>query len=159
VEREARQLVEAAARWLTAVPDDRRYAGTSGAADPAGGSSEPDAGPERPGSPDGEQLCHGCPWCRAKAAVGPLGADTLDSVAHLLSAAAESLTLFAQSRRESTRHHGHEGPDQYPDDSHEAANQQDEHHVAPEHQTDHPDAGPPHEGDRDGQPDKESACP
>lgn len=109
VEHEARQLVEAAARWLSAVPDSGAYAGRTvdeeTDAEAAGGSG--DAGPSAAGGPRadaaGEHLCRGCPWCRAKAAAsGPVGADTLESLAHLLGAAAESLALFAQSRRGTT---------------------------------------------------------
>lgn len=121
VEREARQLVEAAARWLSAVPDptpdsyaDRspesaRAAGemaeeevADARATPGGKTGEigdAKAG-QTPEGEAGEHLCRGCPWCRAKAAAGPIGADTLDSLAQLLGAAAESLSLFAQSRRE-----------------------------------------------------------
>lgn len=111
VEREARQLVEAAARWLSAVPDQQDDSRSSAdrSADPAPGSGEKgevDVGEATEGSQGtadgdaGEHLCRGCPWCRAKAAAGPIGADTLDSLAQLLGAAAESLSLFAQSRRE-----------------------------------------------------------
>ena len=100
VEREARQLVEAASRWLSAVPDpaasvDERESGEYDD-QPA---DEHAAGDHGAGSGE-EHLCRGCPWCRAKAAAGPIGADTLESLAHLLGAAAESLALFAQSRRE-----------------------------------------------------------
>ncbi|WP_114908213.1 hypothetical protein [Ornithinimicrobium murale] len=122
VEREARQLVAAAARWLSVVPDDAEYAARTADPEPPAGSSAGSgeggsgaAAPseEGPGedaadhgasgedaAADAEHLCRGCPWCRARAAAGPIGADTLDSLAHLLSAAAESLSLFAQSRRE-----------------------------------------------------------
>ena len=109
VEHEARQLVEAAARWLSAVPDSGEYAGRTvdreADAEASAGlvdeprdarGSEESAGSET----SGEHLCRGCPWCRAKAAAGPIGADTLESLAHLLGSAAESLALFAQSRRE-----------------------------------------------------------
>lgn len=127
MEQEARQLVEAAARWLAAVPDSGAYAERAGEQEsdteesagtragfgedvgPEGGSGE-DVGPEA----GGEHLCRGCPWCRAKAAAGPIGADTLDSIAHLLSAAAESLSLFAQSRRDAQRHEA--GSDSGPHD-------------------------------------------
>lgn len=102
VEREARQLVEAAARWLSVVPDNGEYAARTG--DLGAAEQEQERGEEQQ-SGDHEQseehLCRGCPWCRARAAAGPIGADTLDSLAHLLGAAAESLSLFAQSRRES----------------------------------------------------------
>lgn len=111
MEREARQLVEAAARWLSVVPDNPEYAagtGDAGAAarartdegDRAGdrGNTEETLGQEQ--AQGQEHLCRGCPWCRARAAAGPIGADTLDSLAQLLGAAAESLSLFAQSRRE-----------------------------------------------------------
>lgn len=122
VQREARQLVEAAARWLSAVPDPQEDARGADEQEYAGGTADQE-GPAVPGSdefvseessefgaeettlgpppPDREEhLCRGCPWCRAKAAAGPIGADTLDSLAHLLGAAAESLSLFAQSRRD-----------------------------------------------------------
>lgn len=128
VEREARQLVDAAARWLSAVPDNAAYAERTGdlGADPGAGTgfgggesragaAEAESGPHRAeatfdgtGASGEEQLCRGCPWCRAKAAAGPIGADTLDSIAHLLSAAAESLSLFAQSRREASQESGPE---------------------------------------------------
>lgn len=111
VEREARQLVEAASRWLSAVPDPRASAE---AGEPEAGEremGEPEVGEPEMGERDAsaeageEHLCRGCPWCRAKSAAGPIGADTLESLAHLLGAAAESLALFAQSRREAgTRH-------------------------------------------------------
>ncbi len=117
VEREARQLVEAAARWLSAVPTPQEPAeerhteyaeatpGQESARAPRGAPA-PQA--ESAGDPTQhagrEQLCQDCPWCRAKAAAGPLGADTLDSLAHLLSAAAESLSLWASSRREAQGH-------------------------------------------------------
>lgn len=113
VEHEARQLVEAAARWLSAVPDSGEYAGRTvdreADAEASAGlvdeprdarGSEESAGSET----SGEHLCRGCPWCRAKAAAGPIGADTLESLAHLLGSAAESLALFAQSRREAQHH-------------------------------------------------------
>lgn len=117
VHREARQLVEAAARWLSAVPDRAEYAGTDpdpegpeclGPDDvgPLGEDAETTLGPPPPQSE--EHLCKGCPWCRAKAAAGPIGADTLDSLASLLGAAAESLALFAQSRRDAA-HAAHDG--------------------------------------------------
>ncbi|WP_256841865.1 hypothetical protein [Ornithinimicrobium cryptoxanthini] len=107
VEQEARQLVEAAARWLAAVPDTGAYADRadeqeSDTEGSAGTGTGPGFGEDVDGSAGAEHLCRGCPWCRAKAA-GPIGADTLDSIAHLLSAAAESLSLFAQSRREAQR--------------------------------------------------------
>ncbi|USQ81670.1 hypothetical protein [Ornithinimicrobium faecis] len=133
VEREARQLVEAATRWLSAVPDDSagpgntEYAARTGDLDTdaeasagfgAGGvSAEGPLGQEDQTREDEhkqerehaeEHLCRGCPWCRAKAAAGPIGADTLDSLAHLLSTAAESLSLFAQSRREASHDPGPE---------------------------------------------------
>lgn len=130
MEQEARQLVEAAARWLAAVPDAGAYADRTGEQDDgAQGSAETEAGfgehvgadaGGREGGPDGESagsehLCRGCPWCRAKAAAGPIGADTLDSIAHLLSAAAESLSLFAQSRRDA-QHHDQAGAGSRPHD-------------------------------------------
>ncbi|WP_154402174.1 hypothetical protein [Ornithinimicrobium cavernae] len=142
VEREARQLVEAAARWLSAVPDDTEYAARSRRSAAAAEESVPEeslpeesqageraAAEPRPGesvagesvageSVAGESVagedhvCRGCPWCRAKAAAGPLGADTIDSIAHLLSAAAESLSLFAQSRRDAAQGpHSDDGTD------------------------------------------------
>lgn len=95
VEREARQLVEAAARWLSVVPDNSEDAARTGDL----GAAEQEQADAHEHAEEG--LCRGCPWCRAKAAAGPIGADTLDSLAHLLGAAAESLSLFAQSRRES----------------------------------------------------------
>lgn len=103
VEREARQLVEAAARWLSAVPDNDGYAARTG--DPVTDGAAPvgSATGEDTAQGSQEHLCRGCPWCRAKAAAGPLGADTLESLAQLLGAAAESLSLFAQSRREETQ--------------------------------------------------------
>lgn len=123
--------MEAAARWLAAVPDTGSYADRTGEQDGAAeASAEPGAGEqgdwggesdrgegdrgegtEGTGRSDAgqgssaEHLCRGCPWCRAKAAAGPIGADTLDSIAHLLSAAAESLSLFAQSRRDAQHDH------------------------------------------------------
>lgn len=111
IEREARQLVDAAARWLSAVPEDAEYAARTVdlEADAEAGAGSSDEGQlEDVGNGPGrehteEYLCRGCPWCRAKAAAGPLGADTLDSIAHLLSTAAESLSLFAQSRREASQ--------------------------------------------------------
>lgn len=145
MEQEARQLVEAAARWLAAVPDAGAYAdrtgeqddGAQGSAETEAGFGEhvgadaggPEAGGREPGGREGgpggeradgeragsEHLCRGCPWCRAKAAAGPIGADTLDSIAHLLSAAAESLSLFAQSRRDA-QHHDQAGAGSRPHD-------------------------------------------
>ena len=119
VEREARQLVEAATRWLSAVPDNDEYAARtvdleadaeasagSGAAGLSDDGPRRDMGREHAQHADDsaqEHVCRGCPWCRAKAAAGPIGADTLDSLAHLLSTAAESLSLFAQSRREASQ--------------------------------------------------------
>lgn len=119
VEREARQLVEAATRWLSAVPDNDEYAARtvdleadaeasagSGAAGLSDDGPRRDTGREHAQHADDsaqEHVCRGCPWCRAKAAAGPIGADTLDSLAHLLSTAAESLSLFAQSRREASQ--------------------------------------------------------
>lgn len=121
VEQEARHLVAAAARWLAAVPSPpQEYADSPDSREvPDGGG--PDGGAPDGGARDGEahgeacdsgaharagdgeagpELCTGCPWCRAKAAAGPLGADALESLAHLLGAAAQSLQLFAESRRE-----------------------------------------------------------
>ncbi|MCK0111676.1 hypothetical protein MWU75_05945 [Ornithinimicrobium sp. F0845] len=116
VEREARHLVEAAARWLSAVPDtEQEYAdgpaqgahaqeawAQDGRAQDGRGQDEDGQAQEGQAAGSAEEhLCRGCPWCRAKAALGgPVGADTLDSIAHLLGAAAESLSLFAQSRRD-----------------------------------------------------------
>lgn len=159
VEREARHLVEAAARWLAAVPDEGAYAEASVTADDTGGASagfdqsgerltaadrqgQPDE-PEPDGSAHREQLCHGCPWCRAKAAVGPLGSDTLESIAHLLGAAAESLSLFAQSRREAAQH---DTASPHHDDA-----------DTDEDQDAHPDDGPQDDADRDGHHDKDTA--
>lgn len=136
VEREARQLVEAAARWLSAVPDRREYADRSvdreADAEAAAGSGDPDGDGAGPGGAEesaatgasGEHLCRGCPWCRAKAATaGPIGADALESLAHLLGSAAESLALFAQSRRETAEQMAHEAERAAEDD--EAADQPD----------------------------------
>lgn len=115
VEREARQLVEAAARWLSAVPDREEYAGRAPEQDTdaessAGSGDEGGSGAAWFGASgaqeqaSGEHLCRGCPWCRAKAAAaGPIGTDALESLAHLLGSAAESLSLFAQSRREAAQ--------------------------------------------------------
>lgn len=107
VEREARQLVEAAARWLSAVPDQQDNPSSAADHSPEPTPEAEDAAEEAMADPHdapagdaGEHLCRGCPWCRAKAAAGPIGAETLDSLAQLLGAAAESLSLFAQSRRE-----------------------------------------------------------
>lgn len=160
VEREARHLVEAAARWLAAVPDEGAYAGAPVPEDHIGGASagfdqsaEPFTAadrqaqldePEPDGSPHREQLCHGCPWCRAKAAVGPLGSDTLDSIAHLLGAAAESLSLFAQSRREAAQH---DTASRYHHDDADSDEDQDA----------HPDDGPQDDADREGHHDKDTA--
>lgn len=96
VEEEARRLVDAAGDWLRTHqgPVDRERA-----AEDAEPGVAPGADPG-PGHQAGA-TCQGCPWCRAKAALGgPAGADTLESLADLLSSAAESLRLFAQSRRQ-----------------------------------------------------------
>lgn len=108
VEREARQLVEAAARWLSAVPDPaptppaaKEQHDPSGAARRQGPDDRSDDGAAPGAGAADEHLCHGCPWCRAKAAFGGrAGTDALESLAHLLGAAAESLALFAQARRD-----------------------------------------------------------
>lgn len=119
VEQEARQLVAAAARWLSAVPSDGGEYGDSRQEGPATdrGDREQDStardSSDRAQAEHGPEQCSSCPWCRAKAAVGPLGVDTLDSLAHLMGAAAESLQLFAQARREQAegREHDAEGED------------------------------------------------
>lgn len=125
VEQEAGQLVDAARQWLRAFTDPSRPArpsapGAAAAADqdpwqeltddPSAESAGPEsASPESvgPGSraeeaaqqPPHATTCTGCPWCRARASVGPLGVDTLDSLADLLGSAAQSLRAFADSRR------------------------------------------------------------
>lgn len=143
LEREARHLVEAAARWLSAVPDpdqvggedvDGQYAEGSaprtGSAEHEGGTADAggrSAAGERTAAGHGEEhLCRGCPWCRAKAAFGgPLGADTLDSIAHLLGSAAESLALMAQARREAAERAADHDPT---DEMHEGEMHEDERH-------------------------------
>jgi len=136
VEREARQLVEAAARWLSAVPDPTPDTTDRAESDPVGPGTVAEAPDAQPGGAgqgeyaDGaaqaagpgsgeEHLCRGCPWCRAKAAFGGhAGADALDSLAHLLGAAAESLALFAQARREAAAasdRDPEEGPEEGPE--------------------------------------------
>lgn len=125
VEEEAHKLVQAASEWLQsrqeqATPHtDGPHADSDPAARPAG--EDPDAGSagrsaagdSEPGpaaghaatgqdsAPPGsaQASCTGCPWCRAKTAVGPIGAETLDGLADLLAAASHSLRLFAESRR------------------------------------------------------------
>ncbi|WP_153396510.1 hypothetical protein [Ornithinicoccus halotolerans] len=87
VEEEAHRLVRAAADWWQA--QDGQSAGAWAAtadAEPAGHEKGPEA------------TCTGCPWCRAKAALGPVGADTLLGVADLLGSAADSLRAYARSQ-------------------------------------------------------------
>ncbi len=115
VEQEAEQLVAAARRWLQSVPMSAR-SGPPGerAADPWAdltdrvGEQPPRAADPGAGgptaAPDQEHRCTGCPWCRARTAMGPVGAETLDSLADLLTSASESLRAFAEHRRE--RAHG-----------------------------------------------------
>jgi plasmid stability protein len=116
VEDEARRLVRAAAHWLQSqdvttadhapadggrdAPDrasqrgqraDRASEATQGA--PA------QQGPTQEGPPQEGSTCQGCPWCRAKGAVGSPGAETLVSLADLLTSAADSLRSYAESRR------------------------------------------------------------
>jgi hypothetical protein len=107
VEQEAHKLVRAAAEWLGS---EEQHA--AGAAAPEAGGQPPDearsAGDEEPpgrsreqapGEPHEQVTCTGCPWCRARVAAGPVGADTLDSLADLLASASVSLRHFAESRR------------------------------------------------------------
>ena len=122
VEQEARQLVAAAARWLSAAPsapqeyadrpdggpkDARDARDATGATDSAGSPESERGSAHDRGS--GPEPCTGCPWCRAKAAAGPLGADTLESLSQLLGAAAASLQLMAQSRRDQAAEGSSEG--------------------------------------------------
>ncbi|GAA1143055.1 hypothetical protein [Ornithinicoccus hortensis] len=134
VEEEAHALVRAAAAWFgtqvggkdtpadeateqaTSEESGPRYGGGRGAGAPdsrgAGTADSWGAGTadeQTAGEQHREQvLCTGCPWCRAKAAAGPIGSDTLDSLADLLASAAVSLRHFADSRR--AGHERAEGP-------------------------------------------------
>lgn len=113
VEDEAHKLVRAAAAWFGTEISGAGEARTSSAGSSAGHGSfryaretaGPDAGDKgdtgghRADEEHDQVLCTGCPWCRAKAAAGPIGAETLDSLADLLSSAAVSLRHFADSRR------------------------------------------------------------
>lgn len=100
VEQEAHKLVRAAAEWLASDggpgPGDATPDGPTQAADEGPQAGGPGTGDSQPHE---QATCTGCPWCRAKAAAGPVGADTLDSLADLLGSASVSLRHFAQSRR------------------------------------------------------------
>ena len=97
VEQEARKLVGAAAEWVRAYQQPGSGASGERHTDPAGAEAE---------TPQGEghreETCQGCPWCRARSTMGPVGADALESLADLLASASQSLRLFAESRRSAT---------------------------------------------------------
>lgn len=101
VEEEAHKLVRAAASWFGAAGSAAGPDGAEAGSGPAGEESAGDGAEQGqgPGQDHEQELCTGCPWCRAKAAAGPIGADTLDSLADLLASAAVSLRHFADSRR------------------------------------------------------------
>lgn len=88
VEEEAHRLVRAAADWWHAREEQAQPGARAATADtePAGHETASGA------------ACTGCPWCRAKAALGPATADTLLGVADLLGSAADSLRAYAQSQ-------------------------------------------------------------
>lgn len=101
VEEEAHNLVSAAAAWFGTRGDRRdRDTGATGTGGPGSGHGEASYAEVPPGEQAHDQVrCTGCPWCRAKSAAGPIGAETLDSLADLLAGAAVSLRHFADSRR------------------------------------------------------------
>lgn len=107
VREEAARLVQAAGRWLDAVPSPRTApepgadAGEETESPPAGASGGEPAGASG-GESGATAAGPSCPWCRARAALGPTGADTLDSLANLLAMAADSLHHLADARREPT---------------------------------------------------------
>lgn len=96
LEEEADKLVQAAASWWQERQQTSRG---SAAAEGSGTGSEHTGESERGGERSGERACTGCPWCRARSAMGPIGSDTIDSLADLLDAAASSLRSFAAHRR------------------------------------------------------------
>lgn len=87
VEQEAHRLVRAAAEWWHARGEQA----------PPG---QPAAGEAQPESDDATSAvpCTGCPWCRAKARFGPVGADAALGFADLLGSAADSLRAYAQAQ-------------------------------------------------------------
>lgn len=111
VEEEAHRLIEAAGEWWrtqqegaqahSAAPgpshaeSDHAESGQSGQFESTQGGTTGSDGHQGSAS----EPCTSCPWCRAKAAFGPIGSDTLVSLADLLAAAALSLRLYAESRR------------------------------------------------------------
>lgn len=115
VEDEAHRLIEAAGGWWRSQQGSSdgndptgRARGTHGCTAASAGtdesgtdaSSAEDSGTgARSATADEPAGCTACPWCRAKAAFGPIGADTFDSLAELLEAAALSLRLLAHNRR------------------------------------------------------------
>lgn len=124
VAEEAHRLVRAAAHWLQSrdvVAAAHDPAGSQrGAPDRASGAGEQadraseatQKGRPKEGRPKEEgPTCQGCPWCRAKSAVGPPGAETLVSLADLLTSAADSLRSYAESRRPAPE--AGQGPEQH----------------------------------------------
>jgi hypothetical protein len=99
VEEEARRLVEAAGDWLRTHREQAERA-----------QQEERAQQAERGAGQDHTTCQGCPWCRAKAAFGANGSETLESLADLLGSAADSLRLYAQSRRGPERSGSEESP-------------------------------------------------
>ncbi|MDQ3359929.1 MAG: hypothetical protein M3520_14140, partial [Actinomycetota bacterium] len=83
----------------------------------------PRAGTTQEGSGQEGSTCQDCPWCRARSAVGAPGAETLVSLAALLTSAADSLRSYAESRRRGpetgrTAPEAAQGPEQH-DEQHD----------------------------------------
>lgn len=108
LEEEADRMVQAAAAWWGARRPEPAEDADTGAEARDAGHRRADRGDEggaghwgRPREAESadNQTCTGCPWCRAKSGMGPIGADALDGLADLLSAASSSLRSFADHRR------------------------------------------------------------